>query len=166
MADASRDRSGEVVQLVGFWLSGEEYALEITQVQEIRRVPEITRVPRAPDFVTGVMNLRGRIIPVIDLKKRFRLEETGERSSANRIVVVEVDDSTAGIFVDAMSEVVTIGVEDIEPPPQATAGGIEPIYVRGVGKLGERLLIILDLNKILSPEDWAQTEAMSPIRTV
>ncbi|MCD6574378.1 chemotaxis protein CheW, partial [Candidatus Aerophobetes bacterium] len=117
---------------------------------EIIRLPEITRVPQAPFFVEGVINLRGNVLPVIDLRKRFDLEAT-QKTNATRIVVTNVDGKTTGIIVDSVSEVMRLPKNAIEPPPPIMAG-IEARYLRGIGKLedGKRLLILLNLEEILT----------------
>ncbi|MBI5235781.1 MAG: chemotaxis protein CheW [Deltaproteobacteria bacterium] len=138
----------EVLQLVTFRLGQEEFSLDILKVQEIIRHMELTRVPRTPDFVEGVINLRGRVIPVLDLRKRFGLPGA-EDTSATRIIVVEVSGVTVGLKVDGVSEVLRINADTVEPPP-ALVTNIESDYIKGVGKLDNRLLILLDVSKILS----------------
>lgn len=138
----------EVLQLVTFRLGQEEFSLDILKVQEIIRHMELTRVPRTPDFVEGVINLRGRVIPVLDLRKRFGLPDA-EDTSATRIIVVEVSGVTVGLKVDGVSEVLRINADTVEPPP-ALVTNIESDYIKGVGKLDNRLLILLDVSKILS----------------
>ena len=151
-----KDYAREVLQLVSFNLGQEEFAVDILKVQEINRMVEITRVPKAPDFVEGVINLRGKVIPVIDLRKRFGLPP-GERTKQTRIVVVDMDGRTIGLIVDAVSEVLRLPADTIEPPPPIVAG-IDADYIRGVGKLEDRLLILLDLNRILTPQEKAMME--------
>ncbi|MFP4672107.1 MAG: chemotaxis protein CheW [Desulfohalobiaceae bacterium] len=141
----------DMLQLVSFKLKDEEFGVDILQVQEIIRMQEITHVPNAPDFVEGVINLRGRVIPIVDLRKRFGLESQ-EHGSATRIIVVMIGQVTVGLIVDEVSEVLRIPENTVEPPPPIVAG-IESDYIKGVGKLEDRLLILLDLNKILSREE-------------
>lgn len=138
----------EVLQLVTFRLGNEEFSLDILRVQEIIRHMDLTRVPRTPEFVDGVINLRGRVIPVLDLRKRFGLP-AGERTNDTRIIVVDVDDRTVGLKVDAVSEVLRLPSDTVEPPP-AIVTGTESEYIKGVGKLDGRLLILLDVARILS----------------
>jgi purine-binding chemotaxis protein CheW len=138
-------------QLVIFELANEVYGVDISRVQEIIRMTNITRLPRAPEFVEGVINLRGKVIPVVDLKKRFGLAER-ERTKASRIVVVDVGDHTIGMVVDAVSEVLRVPSSAVEPPsPVVTT--IESDYIRGIAKLEGRLIILLDLDKVLSWEE-------------
>jgi len=143
--------NGEELQLVIFKLDQEEYGVEITQVQEIIRMMETTRVPKAPSYIKGVINLRGKVIPVIDLKKRFGLCDCA-LDEQSRIIVVEVDDFTVGIVVDCVAEVLRIGTNSIEPTPPVFSDLSEE-YIKGVGKLENRLLILLDINKILDIEE-------------
>jgi len=138
-------------QLVIFELANEVYGVDIGRVQEIIRMTSITRLPRAPEFVEGVINLRGKVIPVVDLNKRFGLAQ-GERTKASRIVVVDVSDHTIGMVVDAVSEVLRVPANAIEPPsPVVTT--IESDYIRGIAKVENRLIILLDLDKVLSWEE-------------
>ncbi|MGI5836061.1 MAG: chemotaxis protein CheW [Chloroflexota bacterium] len=138
-------------QLVIFELANEVYGVDISRVQEIIRMTSITRLPRAPEFVEGVINLRGKVIPVVDLKKRFGLVES-ERTKSSRIVVVDVGDHIIGMVVDAVSEVLRVPTESVEPPsPVVTT--IESDYIRGIAKVDGRLIILLDLNKVLSWEE-------------
>lgn len=144
--------NGEV-QMVVFRLADEEYAVPITQVQEINRMTEVTRVPRTPEYVEGIINLRGRVIPVIDLKKRFGLASR-ERGAETRIVVVEVRGETVGMVVDAVTEVLHLDGSDIEPPPPA-ATSVDAAYIQGVGKVEDRLLILLDLDEVFVRKEMA-----------
>jgi len=138
----------EVLQLVTFRLGKEEFSMDILKVQEIIRHMDLTRVPRTPDFVDGVINLRGRVIPVLDLRKRFGLP-ADERTNDTRIIVVDVDNRTVGLKVDAVSEVLRLPADTVEPPPSLVTG-IESDYIKGVGKLDGRLIILLDVAKILT----------------
>ncbi len=139
--------SGSDIQLVVFKLGREEYGVSILQVQEIKRITEITRVPHSPDYIKGVMNLRGSVLPVIDLKKRLNLPPE-EYTDDTRIIIIKVEDITVGMIVDAVSEVTTIDQSNIEPP-QAVVGGIAADYLSGVGKLENRLLILLNTDAII-----------------
>ena len=135
------------LQLVAFEMGNETYGVDISCVNEIIRMQEITRVPRTPEFVEGVINLRGRVIPVIDLRKRFGLEQI-EETQNSRIIVVEVDNVTVGMIVDAVSEVLRLSTEQIDPPPPIFAG-IDTDFIKGIGKMENGLIIILDLNQVL-----------------
>jgi purine-binding chemotaxis protein CheW len=139
-----------VEHLATFNLDREEYGVEVRLVQEIRRVSEITVVPRAPAFVRGVINLRGRILPVVDLKKKLGLGEV-EIQKATRIVVVRLKERLLGLLVDGASQVLKVPMSRIEPPPDEVVnkGGDT---IRGVAKLEGRLVILLDLNRVLAQE--------------
>lgn len=137
----------ELLQLVSFSLSGEEYGIDILKVQEINRMLSVTKVPNASEFVEGVINLRGKVIPIMSLRKKFGLE-TKAHDKKTRIVVVDIEQQTLGVVVDEVSEVLRLPVGTIQPPPAAVTGGKDTAYIRGIGKVGERLLILLDLNKI------------------
>jgi len=134
-------------QLVVFNLASEEYGIAITQVQEIIRQPDITRIPGMPAFIEGVINLRGRIIPVIDLRKRFCLEQKAVNDKT-RVVVADASSQTIGLVVDSVSEVVNLPKDQIDPIPP-TIASIDAEYLSGVGKLEKRIVILLDLGKLL-----------------
>ena len=142
---------GEERQLVVFQLGAELYGVDIARVHEIIRLQTITRVPRAPSFVEGVINLRGKVIPVVDLRRRFGLP-TAEHTRATRIVVVEIGDQVVGIIVDSVSEVLRVSTATIEPPSPVVAG-IDSEYLHGIAKLPERLVILLDLDRVLAREE-------------
>lgn len=140
----------KTAQMVGFKIDNEFYGIEIIQVQEIIRMQEITMIPRTPPFIKGVVNLRGKVVPIISLRERFGIKEV-EHTKDTRIVIVRIDVGLIGFIVDAMAEVIRIPDSLIEPTPP-TAMNIESEYIRGVGKLDDKLLIILDLNKVLTKE--------------
>ncbi len=146
------------VQLVVFRLMQDdqicEYGVPITKVQEIIPMATPTKMPQTPDFVEGIINLRGKIIPIIDLKKRFEMGKS-DLTGDTRSVVVEVEGQTIGIIVDEVSEVLRLQVDSIEPPP-AVIGGITAEYLTGVGKLENRLLILLDMDKILNEKEKSE----------
>lgn len=143
--------NGEERQLVVFQLGAELYGVDIARVHEIIRLQTITRVPRAPSFVEGVINLRGKVIPVVDLRRRFGLP-IGEHTRATRTVVVEIGDQVVGIIVDSVSEVLRVNTSTIEPPSPVVAG-IDSEYLHGIAKLPERLVILLDLDRVLAREE-------------
>ena len=138
-------------QLVVFDLANEVYGMDIGVVLEIIRMQEITKVPRTPEFVEGIINLRGKIIPVVDLRKRFSLPVTDETAD-NRIVVVDIDGQGIGMVVDAVAEVIRISTGSIEPPSEAITTQ-ESDYLLGIAKLEDRLIILLDMNKLLMNEE-------------
>ena len=134
-------------QIVVFELGGESYGVEIGRVQEIIRPPAITAVPRAPEYVEGVINLRGRIIPVVNLRHRFGLP-WAERDRASRIVVLDSEGNTVGVAVDGVSEVLRVPQAAVEPPG-ATLAGPDTIHLRGIAKVADRLIILLHLDHIV-----------------
>jgi purine-binding chemotaxis protein CheW len=134
------------LQLVTFGLGSEEFGVDILAVQEINRMMELTRVPQSPEDVEGVINLRGKIIPVIDLRRRFGMAPS-QRSESSRIIVVEVAGRVLGFMVDRVQEVLRIDSGIVEPAP-AMVCSIDSDYLAGVGKLADRLIILLDLDKL------------------
>ncbi len=150
--------AGELLQLVSFILGNEEFGVDILHVQEINRMMLITKVPNAPGYVEGVINLRGRVIPVIDLRLKLGMEKK-EPDKNTRIVVVEVREKIVGFIVDAVKEVIRIPEEITEEPPDIVTG-LNSEYIKAVGKLEDRLLILIDLKKILFAEDIEKLEAV------
>jgi purine-binding chemotaxis protein CheW len=144
-------------QLVVFQLGAELYGVEIARVHEIIRLQAVTRVPRAPAFVEGVINLRGKVIPVVDLRRRFGLA-SAEHTRASRIVVVEIGDQVVGTIVDGVSEVLRVNTAIIEPPSPVVAG-VDSEYLHGIVRLPDRLVILLDLDRILAREERRALEA-------
>ena len=147
----------ELLQLVSFVVGNEEFAIPILSVQEINRMMQITRVPQSPDFIEGVINLRGKIIPVMDLRKRFGLGAL-EHTNDSRIVVVEIAGRVIGFTVDRVNEVLRIKNRIVEPPPNMVCG-IDTDYVQGVAKLDDRLLILLDMDRLFSTEELEQVDS-------
>jgi len=144
------------LQVVGFRIGNETFGVRIASVREIVRVPEITAVPSAPDTVEGVINLRGKIIPVMDLRKRFGHVDI-QPDKKNRILVVELQNKLVGLIVNAASEVLKIPPSEIEAPGSVFAEG-ESSYVSGVGKLKGRLIILLDVSKLLHQQEVKKLE--------
>lgn len=138
------------IQLVSFFLGEEEFGADILMVQEIIRMQPITRVPNAPHFVEGVINLRGKVIPIVDLRKRLNVSGTPEDTRRVRVIVVDVGGKITGFIVDAVSQVLRIPKNTIEPAPSIVIAGIDSAYITGVSKLEDKLLILLDFNKILT----------------
>ncbi len=150
-AVSSNQLNETIYQLVSFVIENEEFGVDILKVQEIIRTVDITRVPKSPEFVEGVINLRGKIVPVIDLRKRFGMARK-DRDNDTRIIVVELIDKVVGFLVDKVKEVIRVEKTVIEPPPELTTS-INSSYITGVAKLQDRLLILLDLNKVLSSDE-------------
>jgi purine-binding chemotaxis protein CheW len=144
------------LQVVGFRIGNETFGVRIASVREIVRVPEITSVPSAPETVEGVINLRGKIIPVMDLRKRFGHVDI-QPDKKNRILVVELGNKLVGLIVNAASEVLKIPPSEIEAPGSVFAEG-ESSYVTGVGKLKGRLIILLDVSKLLHQQEIKRLE--------
>ena len=145
------------VQLVIFKLANEDYGLPIRKVQEINRIVPVTRLPQTPDFMEGIINLRGRVIPVVDLRKRFGLTAKPHEDDT-RIMIVDIDGQTVGIIVDAVNEVVQMQGSSIEPPPPTFI--LDARYIEGIGKMENRLIILLKIAPVLtSQETIALTQA-------
>lgn len=168
MATATQDLQASVktrgeatgtMQLVSFRLDQEEYGIEITKVQEIILMGEITRVPQTPNFIKGLINLRSTVIPIVDLRLRFGLKEE-PATDDTRIMVVNVMGKTIGIIVDAVSEVLRISSEQIAPPPP-TVAGLGREYLTGLVKFEKRLLIMLDIDRILAQEESQSLDTLS-----
>lgn len=151
------------IQLVIFRLRDEEFGVEIGSVLEISRVLAITHIPEAPGFIEGVINLRGKVLAVVDLAKQFGLKEEKELPKTARIVVIEVRNITLGLIVDEVPEVISISEEKIEPTPEIIQSEVNRHYIKGVAKLDERLIILLDLNNILS---FHEVEAVAKVAEV
>ena len=145
----SEKAGSELIQLVSFSLDNEEYAVEVLKVREIIRMPEITHMPNTPHYAEGIINLRGKVIPVISLRKKFSLMDT-ENDSHTRVMVMDINGELTGFIVDSVSEVIRISSSEVQPPPSAMAsGGVEQEYITGVVNRSERPLILLDLDHII-----------------
>lgn len=155
--DQKLQSGAPTLQLVGFHVAGEEYGLDILRVHEIIRAQRLTRVPNSPNFIDGVMNLRGKIVPVVALRRCFGLEPAPE-DQQTRIVVVEMKDAVLGFIVDSVSEVLRIPADAVEPAPRL--GKVEKEYVSGVGKIDDRLLIVLDVDRLMNSEELAGVAAV------
>jgi purine-binding chemotaxis protein CheW len=145
--DGKKDTASEM-QLVVFDLASESYGVDISAVREIIRMQAITRVPGAPQYVEGIINLRGQVIPVVDLRKRLDLK-ANEQTPDSRIVWVTINEHDVGVIVDAVTEVLRIPIASIEPPMEMVSS-IDTDFVRGIAKLENRLIILLDLSKALT----------------
>lgn len=140
---------GETVQVIVFKLGEERYGVDISQVREIIRPTQITKIPNAPDFVEGVINLRGQITTIVNLRKRFGLPPK-QIDNDTRIIVVEYNNAVIGMMVDTVNEVKYLSQKDIEPLPSIITSREEAKFLKGVGKLPDGLLILIDLNKVLN----------------
>jgi len=152
MGEMNIHTQAEETQLVVFKIGNEEFGVKIHQVREIVRMVPITPIPRSPDFIEGVVNLRGQILAVIDLAKRLNLPPRA-RDEKTRIIVVEFEEKTVGMVVDEVTEVLRISNTQIDHTPDIIESEIQRKYITGVGKLEEKLLILIDLRSVLSTED-------------
>jgi len=140
------------VQVVGFYIGEDEYAVNISKVREISPMVDIRKVPKSPPFVEGVINLRGGIVPVIDLRKRFDLAVNENRMST-KILIVELNRNQVGMIVDNVSEVMRFYQDEIEKTPPMFSSSIDSQYIQGVAKLNDKLIILLDVDKLFSFEE-------------
>ena len=156
-----RKETGELRQFISFSVGDEEYGLELLRVKEVIRVREITWLPKAPSFVKGIINLRGDVIPIVDLRDKFGLESK-EATSMTRVIVVEVEGRLMGMVVDSASQVVCIPADQIDPPPPVL-GGFSKEFITGVGKLDDKLVILLNTDAVLTVEERRALGALDTI---
>jgi purine-binding chemotaxis protein CheW len=161
ISESAKEEAGsdEILQIITFKVGKEEFSVSILRVQEIIRLTEITSVPNSPAFVEGVINLRGKVIPVIDSRKRFGLPQA-ERTDASRVIVVDSDGKVVGLIVDSVTEVIQLKRSTVEPPPDIV-GGVDSDYIDGVGKYDNRLVILLNLAKLLSFKESERLEEVA-----
>ena len=150
-----------LMQLVGFIIGKEYFGVDILMVQEIIRAAPITAVPNSPEFVEGVINLRGSIIPVIELRKRLNLFMQDSKPEDSWILILNIEGRVTGFIVDSVTEVLKIDENTIEPPPDIVVAGLENQYIRGVCKIDEKLLILLDFDRILLVEEVNKLKEMA-----
>ncbi len=148
----SEESQAELIQLVSFNLDREEYGVYVLKVREIIRMSNVTRVPNTPYYVEGVINLRGKVIPIISLRKKFSLSEK-ENDKQTRIIVMDVDGELMGFIVDSVSEVIRVSAGEIQPPPSVVNGGVDQEYLSGVINRADRLLVLLDLERVFSQSE-------------
>ncbi len=141
----------ELRQFISFSVGEEEYGLELLRVKEVIRIREITWLPKAPTFVKGIINLRGDVIPIIDLRDKFGLPAK-ENTAMTRVIVVEVEGRLMGMVVDSASQVVRIPADQIDPPPPVL-GGFSQEFITGVGKMEDKLVILLNIDAILTVDE-------------
>lgn len=151
--------ANEILQLVSFNLDQEDYGVEVLKVREIIRMPTITRVPNTPPYVDGVINLRGKVIPIISMRRKFGLVEA-DNSKQTRIMVMDVHGELMGFTVDAVSEVIRVSGSEIQPPPAVAVGSIDQECIAGVINQEERLLVLLDHEKLISQDERAMFASM------
>lgn len=150
---------GQIIQLVSFTLDDVEYGIDILQVHEILRIPEMTRLPNTPRFIRGVINLRGNVIPVIDVRERFGFRKTAT-TEESRIIVVEAEGKQIGLFVDNVSQVIRINMRNIDPPSDLIEGVSED-FISGIGRLSGSLIVILGLKYILFEKSDKESSRLS-----
>jgi len=158
MNQVAEKANDEIVQWVTFRLDNEKYGIRVMQVQEVLRMTEIAPVPGAPDFVLGIINLRGNVVTVIDSRKRFGLSEA-DADDSTRIVIIEADNHVVGILVDSVAEVVDLSTSEIDAAPNV-GNDDSSKYIQGVSSKDKELLILVDVNKLLSDEEWEEVEAL------
>ena len=158
MNDVVEDNDDTIIQWVTFHLENEKYGIKVMQVQEVLRMTEIAPVPGAPHYVLGIINLRGNVVTVIDTRRRFGLADV-ENDDETRIVIVEANNNVVGILVDSVAEVVDLKMSEIETAPNV--GNDESSkYIQGVSSRENELLILVDVNKLLSDEEWQEVASL------
>ncbi|MEA1922879.1 MAG: chemotaxis protein CheW [Pseudomonadota bacterium] len=144
-----QEENDGLMQLVGFVIGKELFGVDILMVQEIIREMPFTPIPNSPDFIEGVINLRGNIIPVIDLRRRLNANSAKSPAGKIWIIILNINNRVAGFIVDAVTKVLKVPLENIKPPPDIVVSGLQSQYITGVCRIDERLLILLDFNRIL-----------------
>ena len=158
MNDVVENNDDSIIQWVTFHLENEKYGIKVMQVQEVLRMTEIAPVPGAPHYVLGIINLRGNVVTVIDTRRRFGLPDA-ETDDETRIVIIEADNNVVGILVDSVAEVVDLKSSEIETAPNV--GNDESSkYIQGVSSRDDELLILVDVNKLLSDEEWQEVASL------
>jgi len=158
MSQAAEKTNDEIIQWVTFRLDNEKYGIRVMQVQEVLRMTEIAPVPGAPDYVLGIINLRGNVVTVIDSRKRFGLSET-EADDSTRIVIIEAEKHVVGIMVDSVAEVVDLRTSEIDAAPNV-GNDDSSKYIQGVSSKEKELLILVDVNKLLSEDEWDEVSSL------
>jgi purine-binding chemotaxis protein CheW len=148
----------EVLQWVTYKLANETYGINVMQVQEVLRYTEIAPVPGAPEYVLGIINLRGNVVTVIDTRQRFGLEST-ETNDNTRIIIIEAEQNVVGILVDSVAEVVYLRESEIETAPNV-GNDDSAKFIQGVALHNEQVLIFVDLNKLMTDEEWQEVNAI------
>ena len=147
--EMDQQESDGLIQLVGFVIGKELFGVDILMVQEIIREMPFTPIPNSPDFIEGVINLRGNIIPVIDLRRRLNANSAKSPAGKIWIIILNINNRVAGFIVDSVTKVLKVPLENIKPPPDIVVSGLQSQYITGVCRIDERLLILLDFNQIL-----------------
>ncbi len=161
--DDNQESSSATIQLVQFKLGKEYFAVGVEQVREIVKRGKITRVPNMPDFIEGVMNLRGQITTIIDLRRRFEIEDEKADISQSRIIVAEIGDVQLGIIVDSVQDVIRVASKNLSPPPKTMASDLDTRFLDGICKLPDSLILLIDLLKILGNEEIGDSEQIESV---
>ena len=157
----NNDSAEDVLQMVGFGVAEELFGVDILMVQEVIKDVTITAIPDSPDFIEGVVNLRGNIIPIIDLRKRLKLPDKKDKGQGDVwILILNIGGRVTGFVVDFVTRVVKVAANSIKPPPDMVVSGLKSDYIRGVCKQEQKLLAILDFNKILLVDEFKKLSAM------
>ncbi len=151
--ETDQEEKEKLMQLVGFVIGREMFGVDILMVQEIIRETPITPIPNAPDFIEGVINLRGNIIPVIDLRRRLNLRHAEAPDGNIWIMILNVEGRVTGFIVDSVTQVLKVPANSIKPPPDIVVSGLHSQYITGVCRIDQRLLILLDFDRILLVEE-------------
>ena len=164
--DMDQDDKERLLQLVGFMIGKELFGVDILMVQEIIRETPITPIPNSPDFIEGVINLRGNIIPVIDLRRRLNLRDAAAPDGQIWIMILNVEGRVTGFIVDSVTQVLKVASNSIKPPPDIVVSGLQSQYITGVCRIDQRLLILLDFNRILLVEEIKKLNEFKAVETV
>lgn len=148
------DEDEGMLQLVGFNIASEQFGVDILMVQEIIRSAKVTAVPNSPEFVEGVINLRGNIIPVVDLRKRLYLYTEGADSKRPWVLILNISDRVVGFIVDEVTHVIKMSDDSVQPPPDIVISGLESQYIQGVCKVDDSLLVILNFSRVLFSDEY------------
>jgi purine-binding chemotaxis protein CheW len=148
------------IQLIQFKLGDELYGVKVEQVREIVKLGEITSVPKMPYFIEGVMNLRGQITTIIDLRRRFEISEDGGHTAQSRIIVAEIGDSQIGIIVDSVQDVIRVSPQTISLPPDVLSGKVDSKFITGICRLQDKLVVLLDLGSLLNEDELVGLDKM------
>lgn len=163
--DADQEDKERLMQLVGFVIGQELFGVDILMVQEIIRETPITPIPNSPDFIEGVINLRGNIIPVIDLRRRLNLRKVAGPAGQTWIMILNVNGRVTGFIVDSVTQVLKVPSNSIKPPPDIVVSGLQSQYITGVCRIDRRLLILLDFNRILLVEEIKKLNELKAAKT-
>ncbi len=160
----AHEKSEPIRQIVSFRIGQEDFGVDILQVQEVIRLPKVTPVPNSPGFIIGVVNLRGRIVPVIDLRQRLRIR--GNRpdldNRRSRVLIVDLQSLATGLIVDSVSEIIKVPISQVEPTPDLVVSSVDARYITGVVKLADRLVVLLDITRVLKPQEEVEYEQFHP----